>query len=90
MRNVYKNNIMTNKNYRYRVIKTDIRNLQICTQKTLEQVEYMFRNGMISERVYSSYCWLWRNSTFRYSNLHIQSQKEKSPYPRLTNNFLTI
>ena len=42
---------------------------------TLAEIEEMFRNGTISQDDYEAYCYLWRNSTYRYSDLCIAYQE---------------
>ena len=40
--------------------------------KTLEQMDWMFDNGMISEDEWQAYAYLWRNTAFHYSDVLIQ------------------
>ena len=46
-------------------------------QYTLAEIEDMYRNGRISQDDFEHYCYLWRNSTFRYSDLYICYQEAK-------------
>jgi hypothetical protein len=45
--------------------------------RTLAEVEEMYRNGRVSQDDYEHYCYLWRNSAFRYTDLCIAHQEAK-------------
>lgn len=47
---------------------------QLC-ELTLAEVEEMYRNGRVSQEDYERYCYLWRNSAFRYSDTLIAYQE---------------
>ena len=41
---------------------------EILKDKTLEDAENLYRSGLVSENHWIQYCYLWRNSCYRYSN----------------------
>lgn len=44
----------------------------LCRNATLEQAQDQYYRGLLSQVQYEAYCWLWRNSTFRFSSLNEQ------------------
>lgn len=49
-----------------------MRFVDLCRNASLDQAEYYYHNGLISQVQYEAYCWLWRNCSFRYSSENVQ------------------
>jgi hypothetical protein len=50
-------------------MNTDEQYFKYVIDKSLNDVEYYYYEGRISQLVFEIYCLLWRNLSYRYSNI---------------------
>lgn len=75
----YEDNIMQEQDYKLAASRNDHDNLANCINRSYETVEYYYHIGRISQLVWESYCWLWRNSAYHFSSLN--KRYEGKPIP---------
>jgi hypothetical protein len=56
--------------------------LESLKDKSYQQMEYMYRDGRISDDLWAEYQWAWRNSAVRFSTLASQYEGKPESFVR--------